>query len=62
MSTKKQNRAWMALTKAIADWADNHMDQHEQFKLSTRDGPLYVTLSYATEYPDNPEFQGLIVP
>lgn len=42
-----------ALVGAVRTWVDNHMDQWERFKYEDEYGPLYVTISRATNYPDS---------
>ena len=37
---------------AIKQWSENEMDQWERWKMQTKYGKLYVTLAYASEYPD----------
>lgn len=47
------NEAWRSLVEAVVNWQSNHMDQWERFKFATRHGHVYVTVSYASDYPDS---------
>jgi len=42
-----------SLVRAVRVWVDNHMDQWEKFKYEDQYGPLYVTISRTTDYPDS---------
>ena len=45
--------AWNALIAATREWVEHHMDQFERFKFRTPTGPVFVTITYAPDYPDS---------
>jgi len=47
------NEAWLALVTATSTWVNDHMDQWEKFKFDTRHGPIFVTISYASDHPND---------
>jgi len=49
---KTADQAFRTLVRAAYVWSQ-HMDQWEKIKFDTDYGPIYVTISMQSEYPDS---------
>jgi len=48
-----EEQSWQELIGALQDWADNHLDQWDKIRLTTKYGPVYVRIARESLYPDS---------